>query len=100
MEAGSPPTDQLSLFRDPMPAAELQQQPPLLSPLLRLGTSTWTYEGWQGLVYTRQYPPGRFKRDCLAEYARYLFRTVGFDASFLWAALRTSARALRRPLAR
>jgi len=59
-----------------------------LSPLVRLGTSTWTYEGWQGEVYKQHYPKGRFKQDCLAEYARYehdgepLFRTVGFDFTF------------------
>lgn len=59
-----------------------------LSPLVRLGTSTWTYEGWRGDVYRQTYPKGRFKQDCLAEYARYeyggepLFRTVGFDFTF------------------
>jgi uncharacterized protein YecE (DUF72 family) len=59
-----------------------------LSPFIRFGTSTWTYEGWQGLVYTKAYPKGRFKQDCLAEYAAYqyrgehLFRTVGFDFTF------------------
>lgn len=60
-----------------------------LSPLIRFGTSTWTYEGWKGDVYQQSYPTkGRFKQDCLAEYARYqhegepLFRTVGFDFSF------------------
>jgi len=26
-----------------------------LSPLIRFGTSTWTYECWQGQVYKRQY---------------------------------------------
>ena len=26
-----------------------------LSPLIRFGTSTWAYEGWQGQVYKRQY---------------------------------------------
>lgn len=59
-----------------------------LSPLLKFGTSTWAYEGWQGLVYTKSYPKGRFKQDCLAEYARYeyrgqpLFTTVGLDQTF------------------
>jgi uncharacterized protein YecE (DUF72 family) len=59
-----------------------------LSPLIRFGTSTWTYEGWQGTVYRKTYPKGRFKRDCLAEYAAYrykdalLFRTVGIDHTF------------------
>jgi uncharacterized protein YecE (DUF72 family) len=59
-----------------------------LSPLIKLGTSTWTYEGWRGEVYKQPYPKGRFKQDCLGEYARYehegepLFRTVGFDFTF------------------
>jgi uncharacterized protein YecE (DUF72 family) len=59
-----------------------------LSPLVLLGTSTWAYEGWQGEVYRQAYAKGRFKQDCLAEYATYqhegepLFRTVGFDFTF------------------
>lgn len=59
-----------------------------LSPLIKFGTSTWAYEGWQGTVYKRPYPKGRFKKDCLAEYATYqyndmpLFSTVGLDQTF------------------
>ena len=59
-----------------------------LSPLVNLGTSTWAYEGWQGIVYHKPYPKKRFKQDCLAEYAGYqyqgeqLFKTVGFDFTF------------------
>jgi len=59
-----------------------------LSPLIKFGTSTWTYEGWKGLVYHTLYPKRRFKQDCLAEYAQYeyggerIFRTVGFDFTF------------------
>ncbi len=59
-----------------------------LSPLIRLGTSTWTYEGWQGQVYHRQYAKTTFARDCLGEYCQYqfngtaLFRTVGNDSTF------------------
>ena len=60
-----------------------------LSPLIRLGTSTWTYEGWQrpGQVYKRQYAKRTFARECLGEYCQYeyqgepLFRTVG-NATF------------------
>jgi len=54
-----------------------------ISELVRLGTSTWTYEGWKGQVYHKTYPKSRFKQDSLAEYADYqykgerLFRTVG-----------------------
>jgi uncharacterized protein YecE (DUF72 family) len=64
------------------------QEVPALSPFVRFGTSTWTYEGWQGLVYHKTYARNRFKQECLAEYAGYLyrgeplFRTVGFDQTF------------------
>ena len=59
-----------------------------VSTLVRLGTSTWTYEGWQGQVYKRQYAKTSFARYCLGEYCRYLyqgeplFRTVGNDSTF------------------
>jgi uncharacterized protein YecE (DUF72 family) len=59
-----------------------------LSPLIRFGTSTWTYEGWQGQVYKRQYVKNTFTRECLGEYCQYkyegepLFRTVGNDSTF------------------
>ena len=59
-----------------------------LSPLIRFGTSTWTYEGWQGQIYTRKYTKTAFTRECLGEFCRYLyrgqplFRTVGNDATF------------------
>ena len=59
-----------------------------LSSLIRFGTSTWTYEGWQGQVYRRQYAKTTFARECLGEYCQYLhngeplFRTVGNDSTF------------------
>ena len=58
------------------------------SPLIRFGTSTWTYEGWQGQVYKRPYKKTSFARECLGEYCQYLyngeplFRTVGNDSTF------------------
>jgi hypothetical protein len=54
----------------------------VFSPLIRFGTSTWTYEGWQGQVYKRQYSKTAFARECLGEFCQYLyngrslFRTV------------------------
>lgn len=60
----------------------------VLSPLIRFGTSTWTYEGWQGQVYKRQYTKSAFTRECLGEFCQYLykgqplFRTVGNDSTF------------------
>jgi len=48
----------------------------------------WTYEGWQGQVYIRQYAMSTFARECQGEYCPYeyqgepLFRTVGNDSTF------------------
>jgi len=59
-----------------------------LSPLIRFGTSTWTYEGWRGQVYHRQYAKTTFAQECLGEYCQHLhngeplFRTVGNDSTF------------------
>jgi len=50
---------------------------------LRIGTSSWAYEGWQGNVYFRDYEAANFKKDCLAEYAAdRRFSTVGMDLFF------------------
>lgn len=64
-----------------------KMQPMSLLPLIRFGTSTWTYEGWQGQVYQGQYAKSTFARECLGEYCQYqyqdepLFRTVGNDST-------------------
>jgi len=50
---------------------------------LRLGTSSWTYPGWIGLVWDREYPDAQLARHGLAAYAQHpLFRTVSLDRSF------------------
>lgn len=51
---------------------------------LRLGTSSWTFPGWAGLVYHRRYGSQRsFLRDSLGEYATHpLMRTVGIDRGY------------------
>jgi len=52
-------------------------------PLVRFGASSWTYPGWKGLVYQRDYPATGSSAAQLAEYARWpLFRTVGIDSFF------------------
>jgi len=55
-----------------------------MPPHVRFGTSSWTFPGWQGLVYARRYPTrAAFLHESLAEYAQHpLFRTVGIDRSF------------------
>jgi uncharacterized protein YecE (DUF72 family) len=53
-----------------------------------IGTSSWKYPGWRGLVYdenrymTRgKVAESRFERECLAEYAE-VFKTVCVDAAY------------------
>jgi uncharacterized protein YecE (DUF72 family) len=53
-----------------------------LHPLLRLGTSSWTFPGWAGLCYPPEITDEELSREGLRHYARYpLFRTVGIDRS-------------------
>ena len=77
--------DQPSLFdAAPLaaPAVELVTLAARVPPLIRFGTSTWTYDGWHGDVYHRLYRGPQPARR-LEEYARYpLFRTVGIDSAF------------------
>jgi uncharacterized protein YecE (DUF72 family) len=45
-----------------------------------LGGSTWSFPGWAGLVYDREYPAARLAHHGLAAYARHpLLRAVGID---------------------
>jgi len=55
-----------------------------LPPRVRFGTSSWTYPGWRGLVYKRNYKGEKdFKARCLEEYGEFpWFRAVGIDSSF------------------
>lgn len=62
---------------------ELRDLATRLPEALRFGTSSWTYPGWKGLIYQRNYPKTGSSAAMLEEYARYpLFRTVGIDSSF------------------
>lgn len=50
---------------------------------VRLGTSSWSFPGWAGLVYDRAASPSTLAREGLAAYARHpLLRTVGVDRTF------------------
>ena len=54
-----------------------------LPPGLRLGTSSWSYPGWIGTVWDREYSEAKLARYGLAAYARHpLFRTVSLDRGF------------------
>ena len=68
---------------EPPSPEELARLEARLPAEVRFGTSTWTYPGWRGLVYHRDYRPTGQSAAMLAEYARFpLFRTVGIDSSF------------------
>ena len=50
---------------------------------LRLGTSSWNYPGWAGLVWDGEYPETNLSRYGLTAYAKHpLFRTVSIDRGF------------------
>lgn len=54
-----------------------------LHPLIHLGTSSWTFPGWTGLVYSAEHKQDRLARHGLAAYAHHpLMRTVGLDRAF------------------
>jgi len=96
--SSSPP--QLELFAPaPGVAAEPERppEPPAPAPVseglrelgarlprdVRLGTSSWSFPGWTGLVYAREASGEILAREGLPAYARHpLFRTVGVDRTF------------------
>lgn len=83
--------DQMDFFgpaetEAPLPAADasLLRLAEAIPAHVRFGTSSWTFPGWQGVVYRRRYrSQAAFVRSALYEYARWpLFGTVGIDRSF------------------
>jgi len=79
-------SDQLPLFEDPLPEPDprLAQLAARVPDHVRFGTSSWTFEGWKGLVYRARYATKRaFVRESLREYARFpLFRTACVDRTY------------------
>ena len=87
---------QPGLFEQPAPARRKpppgEVQPSWDSPLLeapplpadiRLGTSSWFFPGWRGLVYEGLHPQTALSKKGLAAYAQIpLLRTVSLDRTF------------------
>jgi len=84
---------QLDLFAAPLPlargvgAAAVPQDLLALAAALpqrtRLGTSSWSFPGWSGIVYDRAATPTTLARDGLAAYGRHpILRAVGVDRTF------------------
>ncbi len=71
------------LARGPLDLAELAAWRKAIPASIHFGTSSWTYPGWEGLVYHRPYPTRSAAALCLDEYTRFpLFTTVGIDSTF------------------
>ncbi len=68
----------------PAPAdPALQALARALPPGLRLGTSSWYFPGWSGMVWEGEYEQSVLSKHGLAAYARHpLFRAVSIDRSF------------------
>ncbi|MFC4297229.1 DUF72 domain-containing protein [Castellaniella hirudinis] len=50
---------------------------------LRFGVSTWSYPGWDGLIWDGEYDPGTLSKHGLGAYHRHpLLRTVCVDRTF------------------
>ncbi|WP_235992261.1 DUF72 domain-containing protein [Cellvibrio polysaccharolyticus] len=63
--------------------AELMALADALPAHLRLGTSSWNYPGWNGLVWDGEYTANHLSRQGLTAYSQHpLFRTVSIDRSF------------------
>lgn len=92
---------QVGLFGAPPPpvdSAPLDAETTALAHALprevRLGTSTWTFPGWKGIVYDRAVDKKVLVEHGLAAYAKHpLLRTVGVDRTFYRPVSRATFRA-------
>ncbi len=88
---------QLDLFGAPETAVSMPQggvgsahHPPQLTAIAQqlprsiyLGTSSWAFEGWRGLVYAPNAPKTKLSRHGLAAYAQHpLLRAIGLDRTY------------------
>lgn len=63
--------------------AEYRQLAARLGAGLYLGTSSWSFPGWAGIIYDRSASETRLAREGLAAYARHpLMRAVGIDRTY------------------
>ncbi|HXQ30627.1 MAG TPA: DUF72 domain-containing protein [Steroidobacteraceae bacterium] len=78
--AGGSDVDQIGTA--PLPA-DLAGAPARLPPGLRLGTSSWAFPGWAGVVYAHRAGEQLLARAGLGAYARHaLLGAVGLDRTF------------------
>jgi len=82
----APPAARRSRIQEVLPVAVPPDQQALaarLPPHVRIGTSSWSYPGWDGLLWDGQYSESILAKRGLATYARHpLMRTVSVDRAF------------------
>lgn len=79
---GSPPTGRGEVTPPPYSEALIRLGHRLPAGVY-LGTSSWSFPGWQGIVYGGAFSEGQLARNGLAAYARHpVLRTVSIDRSF------------------
>ena len=65
------------------PSPELLALAADLPPHIHLGTSTWSFPGWNGIVYGDEYSNSKLSREGLTAYGAHpLLKTVSIDRSF------------------
>ena len=86
----APPAPEPSRKRSRDAGVEAAPAPPALPALraalpahLRFGTSSWSYPGWIGSVWAREYGESKLSKQGLRAYAQHpLLRTVSLDRAF------------------
>ena len=83
-EASAPPKRRAPATGEVQPSWDSPLiQAPVLPPGIRLGTSSWYFPGWRGLVYDGVHPQTALSKYGLAAYAQIpLLRTVSLDRTF------------------
>jgi uncharacterized protein YecE (DUF72 family) len=84
-ERAAPPSRRASSSTgEVLPAAQSPLlQAPVLPDDIRLGTSSWFFPGWRGLIYDRTYPQTALSKAGLAAYVNIpMLRTVSLDRTF------------------
>jgi uncharacterized protein YecE (DUF72 family) len=81
---GAPSSEQWAdIVRAAPVSAELTRLQKRLPENLKLGTSSWSFTGWNGIVYAEPYKTSTIARHGLAAYAKHpLFSGVGLDRTF------------------
>jgi uncharacterized protein YecE (DUF72 family) len=82
----SPPARKAAKPRGVLPAPsqpELEALARRIPAAIHLGTSTWSFPGWRGIVYGDEYSNTKLSRDGLTAYGTHpLLRCVSIDRSF------------------